>query len=277
MRFVRGWMVFLTLAVVGLSVVAQEDAEDDQKLIINNIVDNPILCTHDQATTFYESLDGFQQSLNNIALVKNTDTLQFWLNIHKQWFDETWALLLAEGCHGAKMLIYALRAVASHNLLEHMIGDVGEIPAQDVMRDVRDMAVADLEAIKRTQYPESELQINLIITNLPYCSNNQAIAFYKTIDGYLQEMNKLILVDDWRSLRVWVGMLHAWRQEAWTSFYDQPCGIRLAYMFWIERLTYINALVSVVSGETPNIDNLIRPLRDTAAKDLAVIEAMTSE
>ncbi len=277
MRFIRCWILLLIVAVSVLVTVGQEDVKDDQKLIINNMLDDPILCTRDQATTFYASLDGFQQLLNNITLVKNTDTLLFWLNIHEQWFDETWAPSLTEGCHGAKMLINALEAVASHNLLEHMIGDVGEIPAQEMMRDVWVMATADLEAIERNQYPETEMQINLIITNLPYCSNNQAIEFYETIDGYEQEMNKLALVDDWRSLGVWVGMLHKWRQEAWASFYDQPCGIRLVWMFWMEWLTYINALVRVVSGETPNIDYLIEPLSDVMTEDLAVIEAGTNE
>ncbi len=247
-------------------------------LHINYALDQAILCTREEAKWFYGTLDGLFQQVDNSARVTDSDSLLLWLRAFDQWDKENWGSSHGDTCFGVAYLEPALMTAAMFNVLEQLTGDIGEIPAQLTFQSVQEMAIFDQLALDQPEVPISVLRINLALRDLPHCSGEQAMAFYDTIDGYQNQMDKLSLVDDRISLRVRFQLFQIWRRKAWASFYERPCGSILSLINLLEFTAYRAALFKLtVSQPAGELQGLVRFVRNIAVEDTAAIEAHARE
>lgn len=275
LRLIFAWMFIVALLRTAPLTWAQDGIND---LYINYALDHAILCTREEARWFYDALDGYFQLIDSIAQVKNSDTLLHWLRAFDQWDYDNWGPSHGDTCFGLGYLEPALMTAATFSVLEQLTGDIGEIPAQNSLRSVKEMAIFDQLAMDQLEVPISVLRINLVLKDLPHCSREQAIAFYDTIDGFQNQMDKLSPVDDWISLRVRFQLFHIWRRKAWAPFYEQPCGSILSLFNLLEFTAYRAALFKLTASEpSSELQRLVRFLRLIAAEDMATIEARARE
>ena len=287
----RHWRcILLTLVFVALTFViaAQEDENDEPTLGINYTVNNPLPCSRAQATELYATLDGFQQQIDSLALVRDLETLGAWFSQHNDWVDENWSLSVFGFCDGLEFLLRALIAQARYRAMDRMItADVGFSldqmfvePRSDALELARELAEIDLAAMEENQDPEVELALNKTASGLPRCNPDRALAFYATIDGYEDQVEALLQVESWESLLGWAFNFHLWRTEAWEDIYEQPCGAALTDTFVIEATTYM-AGIRLVSGLAAQAaDDLTKEIgkwRAYAERDAAAIESETRD
>ena len=286
MRFIRCWILLLIVAVSVLVTVAQEDVKDDQLLIINYTVDDPLPCTRQHATTFYETLDGFQQQIDSLALVKDMDALGSWFYEHNLWIEENWAWSYANVCDGTDYLIRALHAQARYRVLERMfdaiigfsVDDLLVTPRADTLDIARAMADIDLAAMERSADPDVALDLNSVVNDVARCSKARALEFYATIDGFEENADLLLKLDTWQTLKTWVLNFHFWRNKAWGAFYEQHCGATLMHTYHVESKIYLAGLMQMAGAEASDmLVALIEEWRGYAEYDIEIIEAMTSE
>lgn len=165
-------------------------------------------------------------------------------------------------------------AAVMSSALEQLSGDIGEIPAQNTLQIVQEMAIVDQLAIDQPQVPISDLRINLAQKDLRHCSGEQAIAFYDTIDDFQNQTDKLLRVNDWIPLSLRFPLFQIWQQKAWAPFYEQPCGSILSLINVLEFIAYRAALFKLTASEPPGeLQRLIRFLRNIGAADKSTIEA----
>ena len=268
--------------------MSQEVTNDEPKLSINYAVDEPIQCNRAQASAMYETLDGFQQQINSLILVKDLESLGGWFSVHNDWIGTKLTWLFSEMCDGAAYLLRALYAQARYRAMDRMIAaftgfsldDMFVDPRPDAMDMARELAEIDLAAMEDSQDPDIELALNRAVNGLPRCSVERALAFYATLDGFEGQVDSLLLVDSWESLLTWAFNFHLWRTDAWDDFYEQPCGDVLTHSFEIEGKTYLAGIMLVAGLEaraSEELAQLIKEWRESAEQDAAVIEDMKGE
>ncbi|MCY4062919.1 MAG: hypothetical protein OXG53_11175 [Chloroflexi bacterium] len=247
---------------------ARAAADSDRKLLINSSVDELILCTREQATAFYASLDGYFALHESLAQVDDLDELGDWFEESNSWKEANWSHYPAKIGTGISIMIQALNAQMHHSVIEQFVGEVAEIPADQAVADLRKMAVVDQAAMELNDSPDIELELNRIARQMPRCGEDRALEYYATRAGYEQVTDPLRRVDSWGSLREWLVTFHEWRQEAWADFYAQPCGVILGDLYYLESRTYLYAFMHTVGEDVDrrflelNMSTMERELRD---------------
>ena len=286
MYLVRVWILILTLAVFGFITVAQDDANNDQALFINYVIDHPTLCTREQAISFFELLDEFEQHLNDLALVRDMYTLGSWLDEHNAWVNEYWSQFNDDACDGTGYQLRALQSWARYMMLEQMfdvltgfsIDDLLVNPPRDKWVAARALADGDLAAMERSEDPNIQLELNRVPSDFARCGTEQTLEFYATIDGFEKNADQLLELDSWESLKSWAFNFHLWRKEAWGTFFERPCGSTLALINYVDSKIYLAGMTQVAGGDPSDLlAKTIENWRIVAVEDLAVVEAMTSE
>ena len=79
MQLIRSCIQCLIKTMRGIMSPNAQDDTADLHLYINKPIDDPQLCTREQATTFNDTLDGFQQLLGALENVKDGDALGDWV------------------------------------------------------------------------------------------------------------------------------------------------------------------------------------------------------
>jgi len=239
----------LQTPAIGSSNLPQGEVDIQRRLYINYAIVDPKLCTSQQASAFYGTLDDIQQFLDDLKKIENMEDYESWFASLNVWTRTNWAQFVDDPCDGIAFLIYGLHALIRHFAIEALTGRVERIPAYSVLDVAQSMAETDSAAIKNNEDPETALEINRVVADLPLCSEERATQFHKTIDGF-QAMTEAMLETDWGpSLKEWLQYFHAWRREAWGTFYERPCGVTLSRMYELESKIYLAALMHVTGIE----------------------------
>lgn len=241
----RRLIQLLTSIFNGPKTSSPGDEDLWRQLYINYAIVIPEPCTREQAMAFYSTLDGFQQLIDNLKATEDMDAYESWFESLNLWMQTNWAQFIDDSRDGTVFLMFGLGALIHHFALERLTGQVEQIPAYGVLDQARSMAEIDLTAMKNNRAPDIALEINRAVEDLPLCCGERATQFHKTIDG-IQLMAKAMLQTDWGpSLKEWLQSFHAWRQEAWGTFYERPCGVVLLRMYEMESKIYLAALMHV--------------------------------
>ena len=242
------WILLLALAVIG-AVTTTQDATITDGLSINNNFEYVELCSGEQATAFYISLHGYQRQLDKLAGVEDGDALVEWYESYDDWFSKNWKSSFNDSyCHGIEYLVLMLSPYTAYSAIEGMIGEFGSKPAQDVMQTLLEMAAADFTTMAKDEFSESDLEINRMITDLPLCSDEQAIRFYDTVEEYFGKANQVVRLNSLHSLKRWLVIYRSWHGKAWEAFYEKPCGGSLMFIHWLESEAYWAGLDQVTVG-----------------------------
>ena len=258
----------LKSAPSGSEAAPQSAADSGRKLLINSHVDDLVLCTREQATAFYASLDGYFDLRARLNDVDDLDALGDWFAEFNGWRDAHWGQQSAKVGTGITLMIQALNAHMYHSVIEQFVGEVAEIPVDKAVADLRKMAVVDEAAMELNDSPNVELEINRMARQIPRCGEERALEYYGTRSGYEQATGTLLKVDSWPSLREWLVKFHEWRQEAWGDYYARPCGDILGDMYYVESRTYLYAFMHNVGEDVNqeflelNVSTLKQELRD---------------
>ena len=221
----------------------------ERRLYINSVVVDPHLCSREQATAFYATLDGFQQLSEELKKIVNMEDYESWFVSYNDWVETNWAQLIEDPSDGTAFLLSGLRALITHFALEALTGRTEHIPAYGALELAQSMANIDLPRMKNSRDPDIALGINRLVAGLPLCSQERTTQFHKTIDGF-QAMTQALLETDWGpSLKEWLQSFHAWRNEAWGTFYEQPCGATLMRIHELESKIYLAAIMHVTGVE----------------------------
>lgn len=288
MRYLHSSLLILLLVLFNFAVAAQDDAPDEVMLFLNRTIDEPIFCTLDEAQAFYQTLDGFQIFLDELALMENAENLaESWLDEYALWLQEHWASFDDNPCGATRPLMDLLRAKVMYSMLEAAIGEIGEIPADEAMTYARALEETDLQLMDSDDASESELELNRLFADLPRCIVEQALAFYETIDDYTRITSDLgstgalwhVDADELvGALFTWAESFDAWRREAWSPYYEAPCGGTQIYVFHLEYRAYLAALLRG-AGADPSamLANTVQVLLDIAEYDKSLIDSMSGE
>ena len=280
MQLIRSCIQCLIKTMRGImSPIAQDDTAD-LHLYINKPIDDPQLCTREQATTFYDTLDGFQQLLGDLEDVKDGDALGVWFAEFNNWTELQWAPVYDNLCDGTSFFTRALRAHAMWQILSRGSGLKGPVPADEVMETARIAERADRAAMAQSDDPNIRLTINSLLRVLPRCGKARTFAFYQTINTFEEQARALMAVDSYESLQSWITAFHDWREENWATFYIDPCGLTIEQIYYIESRTYLAALMQWnddSDGASNMLANLIQGWRAMAADDLAIIHRKTGD
>ncbi len=288
MRILHSPLLIFLFFINSFVTAAQEDATGGVMLFLNRTIDEPIFCTLDRAQAFYQTLDGFQIFLDELALMESAENLaESWLDEYSRWLQEHWATFDENTCGATRPLMDLLRAKVMYGMLEAAIGEIGEIPADEAMTYARALEETDLQLMDSDDASESELELNRLFAELPRCSVEQALAFYETLDGYTRITSDLgstgalwhVDADELvGALFTWAESFDAWRREAWSAYYEAPCGGTQIYVFHLERRAYLAALLRG-AGADPSamLANTVQVLLDIAEYDKSLIDSMPGE
>lgn len=239
-------------SAIGRSEPAPEAAAGGpKKLLINSSVDDLKLCTREQATAFYASLDGYFALHDSLTQVADLDELGDWFEEYNNWKGANWSQASENIGTGISMMIQALNAHMYHSVIEQFVGEVAEIPVDKAVADLRKMAVVDQAAMELNDGPDVALELNRIVSQIPRCDEDCALEYYGTRDGYELAAGALLRVESWQALREGLIAFHAWRNKAWGDYYKSPCGRILGDMYYVESRTYLYAFMHTV-GEDVN-------------------------
>ena len=272
-------IVLLILGVSGVHSLAQTDS-DEGVLRINRALVDPVLCPGEQAREFYRAMHAFQEHIDAIPQIADTDKLLFWLRVYNGWLAKEWIPKLLESCDGVKHQWQTLNRLASYSILHQLIHLDGQVPEADALQTLGEMAAADLAALEEDKDAQSDLRINLQVTELEPCSNERALEFYTSIEGYERETEKLALIrqEDWIAIRIWFAWFDTWRLQAWEAYYEDACGETLPIIRWLETLAYEDAMAQVTGGAGSDIVTMaIQNMRNVAAEDIKLIAEMSHE
>lgn len=253
---------------------ARERELDKLKLQINETVDELKMSTREQAQALYASLEGCDELLDSLGDVTDMDELGDWFADYNDWREATWAPISGVLGAGVSIMRQALEAHVLHRVLGRVAGVSGEIAADWTVSQLRAMAETDLEALQSGDSPIRELAINRFAAAFPRCKYQRALAYYETRPGYEQITDALLRVNTREELADWLLSFHEWREEAWGQFYEQPCGVTLGDMYYVESRTYLAALMHI-NGDDANqmFLELNVGLRDKERADRALIDA----
>ena len=268
MDLLRRLIQLLKSAVGGSERAPEAVAGGDKKLLINSTVDDLVLCTREQATAFYASLEGYFALHDRLMQVGDLDELGDWFADYNDWKGAHWTEDAATVGTGISLMIQALNAHMYHSIIEQFVGDVLEIPADKAVADLSKMAVVDQAAMALNDSPDVELELNRIVSQIPRCDEDRALEYYGTRAGYEMATDPLRKVDSWPTLREWLLTFHQWRQETWGEFYARSCGDILGDMFYVESRTYLYAFMHTVGEDVDqrflelNMSTMEQELRD---------------
>lgn len=288
MRYLHIPLLMLILVMHSAVAAAQEDAADDVALFINYAIDEPTVCSVDQASAFYQTLDGFQQFLDDIGLMDNLEDLSNdWLEEYYEWILENWKPFMDVQCGGTQQLMVMLRAKLKYKLVEEGFGEISEIPADEAMAVARNLAEMDLQVIESSDGSDMALELNRMVADLPRCSAEQALEFYGAIDEYTQMTKDLrptgalgdIDADELESaLFNWLAEFDSWRQEAWSAYYERPCGATQVLLYHLEARTYLAVMLRGAGLDTsPMLTELIQQWRSVEDYDRSLINSGEGE
>lgn len=288
MRYLHIPFLILILVVYSPVTAAQEDAADDVALFINYAIDEPTVCSVDQASAFYQTLDGFRQFLDDIGLMDNLEDLSNdWLEEYYEWILENWKPFMDVQCGGTQQLMVMLRAKLKYKLVEEGFGEISEIPADEAMAVARNLAEMDRQVIESSEGADYALELNRMVTDLPRCSAEQALEFYGAIDEYAQMTKDLrptgahgdIDADELESaLFNWLAEFDSWRQEAWSAYYERPCGATQVLLYHLEARTYLAVMMRGAGLDTsPMLTELIQQWRSVEDYDRSLINSGDGE
>lgn len=276
MQLLRSWILLLALAVTG-AVASAQDVTITDGLSINNSLEHIELCSGEQAKAFYISLHGYQQQIDEIAAVKVGESLEEWFLSYNDWHGKEWGAFLDDNyCHGIEYQILMLSPHTAYSAIEGMIGEFGPKPAQDVMQTLLAMAAADFTTTAKDEFSDSDLEINRVITDLPLCSDEQAIGFYDRVAEYFDKASQVARVNSLHSLQLWLVIYRSWHGKAWGAFFEQPCGGSLMFIHWLESEAYWAGLDQVMVGRNW-LHFTIDAIRGQANADMALIEGTLGE
>ncbi|MCY3781335.1 MAG: hypothetical protein OXG78_13565 [Chloroflexi bacterium] len=288
MRVLHSPLLILLLVLFNFATAAQDDAPGEVMLFLNRTIDEPIFCTLDRAQAFYQTLDGFQIFFDELALMEGAEYLaESWLDKYSRWLQEHWATFDENTCGATRPLMDLLRAKVMYSLLEGAVGEIAEIPADEAMTYARALEEIDLQLMDSDEASESELELNRLFAELPRCSVEQALAFYETLDGYtritsdLGSTGALWHVDSdelVEAVFTWAESFDEWRREAWSAYYEAPCGGTQIYVFHLERRAYLAALLRG-AGADPSamLANTVQVLLHIAEYDKSLIDSVSDE
>ncbi len=288
MRYLQTPLLILLLVLFNSVTAGQEDTAGDLKLVINHRIDEPANCSADEARAFYQTLDDFQSFLDELALMDDLwDMEESWFHDYGLWLKEHWASLNENLCAGRTQLMDMLRAQLKYTVLEAGMGEISDVPAEGAMAYARALANTDLKLIDSGYASESELELNRMVADLPRCSAEQALEFYATIDGFTRLTSALGSTGNlWnvgsdeleQALISWAQSFDSWRQEAWSGYYDQPCGVTRILVYNLEARTYFAVLMRAAGLDPSNmLTRLIQNWLAMAEYDRSAINSIPGE
>ena len=274
------WLVALAAMACGAFTFAQ-DEDVRRSLYINEMVEGSGLCTSQEALEFYDSLDSFEPVINSVLEIEDEQTLLDWFFSYEDWLVSD-ALTDQDRiyCYGVVIGSLALERNIKYGVLLYLTEGEAAFQEQAALVSPRAIAGGDLASIAAGDLPDAELEINRAYVELELCTIEQAIAYFETVDGYAYETRRAAAIKDSDSLKEWASQFEAWRLEAWSPFYDQPCGTIETVISIHETVSYSLALLRQTrfgNAYVGAIDTHLDEFLDLVEIDMSAIEAMQDE
>lgn len=183
-------------------------------------------------------------------------------------------------CHGVILKLLELERNAKYGVIVYLAEGEAAFQEYAVLTRAAEIASGDLAAIAAGALPDAELEINRPYVELELCNNEQAIAFYETFKGYADRTSSASEITDAESLKDWASQMYAWRLEAWSCFYEKPCGAIEILINIFEIASYSYTLLrqgGLGDAYHPALEAFIKVSFDIAETDMAVIESSSNQ
>ncbi|MCY4071529.1 MAG: hypothetical protein OXG60_09520 [Chloroflexi bacterium] len=270
MRIVTVWILLACVFLSGVFALAQDEI-DLGYVLINNPFNDNLVCTVEEALAFYEELDEFPALIDAIADIDSGPKLFLWAVRFSRWANAA-----EQTCYGTGNATVALERHAQYIAIQHMIGEEAILPEENAYTRARDMSTIDRESLAADKtISEEELAINLVVSEVPLCTVERAMAFYATFDEFYVESIDLGLVTDEASLGDWATQFYAWSEENWAPLQEEPCGQMKSFIDFLESFAYGTALaqLTIAGQQTLNaFDDTMEILYDWIGEEMDWLE-----
>lgn len=227
----------------------------------------------------YRTLDGYQRHMEALESVNDDEQLADWFAEFNGWTEKQWGPVYANMCDGTSFFTRSLRASAMWAVLQQVTNIRGTIRADASMELLSPLADYDMSAMYEDISPNLKLQLNRIVRDQPLCSETRTEAFYATIDSFEEKSRALLNVESYESLQAWVMSLSEWLENTWGEFYDNPCGLVLEDIFYLQSRLYLAACMQYnenTRGASKILTTLIDDWRSQAERDLTILAGLDS-
>lgn len=239
MKLIRTLVLMYFIAAGGAVAWSQDNGIDPQ-LRINWFLSDFRPCGVEDIAILQSVLADIQTQADYIPLVTSTDTLRLWISINHDWINDILRPRTAGACLGVRHLYLHLDRSLYVRLFNQVFRSEREVSQDDNIHKVRELLVADQEAIEDGELDASEWLINRTITDLPPCMVEEARDFFNLIEGYERELRKVLSIpsDDAGAVDAYAEQYETWAREAWSPFYERPCGETLVLIHFMETIAY---------------------------------------
>ena len=271
-------LILVALVLASGALAFAQDGDINESLLLNDLSGNGGICKRQEALAFFASLDGLEQIMNSVVDIADQQSLLDWLNKYDEWILADEQLESYDPlCYGVLVRGLEMDRNVKYAVLLYLTEGEAAFHEQAALVSAREIAGGDLATIIADALPDVELEINRAFAEHPLCTNKRAIAFLETLEAYAFETGRAAEINDNDSLNEWASRFDAWRLEAWSSFYDQPCGITeiviniyetVSFSFALLRLTRIGDIY--VSA----IDAFLEEVLDLVESDMSAINGL---
>lgn len=278
----RIWFWLVTLAAIACGAFAFAQDEDiSRSLFVNELVEGSGLCTSQEALEFFASLGGIEPIVNSVVEIEDELSLLEWFYSYDDWLDSE-ALIDSDRvyCYGVVIGSLELERNIKYGVLLYLTEGEAAFEEHAALVRARAIAGGDLASIAAGDIPDAELEINSAFAELELCTIERAVAFLETLDGYALETGRVAEITESDSLKEWASQFEAWRIEAWSPFYDQPCGAIQTVISIYETVSYSFALLRQTrfgDAYAGAIDAILEEVLNLAEIDMSAIEGMRDE
>lgn len=264
-------LVLVALAMLSAAFAFAQDELNLEYIYINNPFDDNFVCSAEEASNFYQALEGFPAQIEAIEDIDSPLKLMLWDRGFSQWFNEA-----EQTCYGTGNATVALERQARYIAIQHMIGEDAELPEENAYTRAVDMATVDRELMTGDRpVAEDELAINLAVSELPLCTIEEAMAFYATIGDFFVQSIDVGMISDEDQLKEWANAFYTWTEENWTPLLEKPCGQMQSFIDFLDSFAAGTALAQLgIAGDlTLGAFEQIRDiLLDLFAEEYAALE-----
>lgn len=208
--------------------VGSASAQIEDRLAINVGVPSATatrFCNNSGARLFYNALDDAQPLIDSIADLQGSATETIWRRNYERWEDKYFDPVPPDlNCLPALVNLIVVDWLITERYIERYIDDFGEVQAERLLPLIHQMARLDLPALNAGTAEPEALVLNQPYLQMPHCSIQQAQTFYDTIEGYVEQVERLDLVNDRQSFRRWADAFQSWLDSHWSPYHEQPCG-----------------------------------------------------
>lgn len=239
MTLLGKFILICVFAAGGAAAWSQNDAVDPP-LRINWLISDFTPCDFGDFAILKSVHADIQTQADYIPIVASEDSLRLWIKINHDWINETLRPRTAGACLSVRHLYLHLDRSLYARLFNQVFRPEQEASQDDNIHKVRELLVADLDLMEDDEVDASEWLLNRTITDIPPCTLDEAQEFFDLIDGYEREVRNVLSIprDDTDAVKAYAEQYETWAQQAFSPFYERPCGETLVLINFMETIAY---------------------------------------